>query len=114
VSHIEENAMMPVIRVKHAKERPYLVVDKRLVCDREISLPARGLLCFMLSKPDDWDFFARQIAYEVGVDRHTIGTLLAELERVGYAERVPQREAGKFRGYDWTILEERKAVPPWR
>lgn len=98
---------MPVIRVKHAKDRPYLVVDKSILYERGLSLQARGLLCFMLTKPDNWDFHAKQIAQEVGVDRHTVGALLAELLLAGFAAREAKREGGRFRGYDWTIYESR-------
>ena len=36
------------------KERNYTVLGNHLLTDRKLSWEARGLLCYPLSRPDDW------------------------------------------------------------
>ncbi|WP_457635824.1 helix-turn-helix domain-containing protein [Persephonella sp.] len=52
-----------------------------------LSLQAKGLYCYLYSKPDNWNFSAERIAVECNTSRNTILKYLKELEDNGYLER---------------------------
>ena len=105
--------MQSIIRVEHDKDRPFLVVSKETVRDKEVSFEARGFLIFLLAKPDDWQIRPEQLAEECGVHPSTIYRLLGKLIKVGYVHRIiiPRRKAdGTFDSAAlYTVFEDRRA-----
>jgi hypothetical protein len=67
---------------------PYTRVPNVTVNDKRIDLKARGLLLFMLSKPDGWQFRERTLADHCGVSRAQIRTALQTLITFGYVKRI--------------------------
>ena len=55
-----------------------------LLWDREISLKAKGLYCFMESKPNDWNFTAGSMSKQLKESRKTILAAMAELKDFGF------------------------------
>ena len=104
--------MRSIIRVQHDKDRPYLQVSKETLRDNEVSFEARGFLCFLLAKPDDWRIRPEQLAEECGLHRTTIFRLLNRLIEADYVKRdeIRRRRAdGKFEcGSLYTVFEDRK------
>ena len=45
--------MPGIVRVGH-RRHPYVVIDRRPLEDERLSWAARGLLGYLLAKPDDW------------------------------------------------------------
>ena len=45
--------MPTIIRVKH-KRAPFVVIDRRVLEDERLTWAARGVLGYLLAKPDDW------------------------------------------------------------
>jgi len=52
---------MSIIRVKKDRNNPYLIMNKTGLNDSRLSLRAKGLLCYLLSKPDNWYINTREI-----------------------------------------------------
>ena len=103
-----------IYRATKDKDHPYVMVLKETLYDKTLSLKAKGLLCFILSKPDDWKIFIDALSRELLESRNTIASILNELIDKGYClrQRSLRTEKGKFTGYDYIIfesLEERKA-----
>lgn len=62
--------------------------------DRRLSYRARGVLCELLSRPDDWDTTAdrmSQAGVARGAGREAMRTVFAELEAAGYLVRIRKR-----------------------
>lgn len=51
---------MAIIKAKQKKD--YLEIPNSSARDKDISLEAKGLLCVLLSMPDDWKIYKRQIS----------------------------------------------------
>ena len=103
--------MMPIIRVKKDKNHPYVMIKKDTLRDPELSLKAKGLMAFLLSKPDDWEIYAGQLATELAEHRQTVGRIIKELIKAGYCKRESQRTGkGKYFGYEYTIYEEKQKI----
>lgn len=63
-----------------------------------MSLKAKGLWGFVMTKPDSWDINVRGLAAQLKEDKDTIANILRELTKFGYYESV------KTRGKDGKIL----------
>ena len=102
---------MAIIRQKR-KDR-FLVVDNKIIEDKRLSFKARGLLIYMLSKPDDWKFWTSELVKRSAKDGiSSIRTALKELEGAGYLTRKRERSSkGTFTSQDW-ILTDKPAFQP--
>lgn len=89
-----------------AKEK-YTVVDSEIFRDKNLSLKAIGLLCFLLSLPDKWEFSENGLISCFEKDKQaSVRSGLKELETIGYLIRKKTRDArGKVNGAEWIIRE---------
>ena len=71
----------------YRSDDPYTRVPNTTVNDKRLDLKARGLLLFMLSKPDGWQFRERTLADHCGVSRAQIRTAMQTLITHGYVKR---------------------------
>lgn len=87
------------------KKNPYVMIDNRPINDRELSFGARGLLAYLLSKPDDWKVQMSDLVN--GPDGASkVRGYLKELQKHGYAKLHRQRdEKGHVLGSEWIIRE---------
>ena len=84
----------------------YTKVSNELLKDKELSLPAKGLLITMLSLPDDWSYSTLGLTSIVKESKNTIHRLLKELESKNYLIRKSVRDdKGRFVKYDYIIYE---------
>ena len=81
----------------YRSDDPFTRVPNVTINDSQLDLKARGLLVFMLSKPDGWAFRERALADQTGVSREQIRTALAKLTEAGYVRRVRKMVEGKPR-----------------
>ena len=96
---------MCVFRVE--KNKNYTIMSNYHLQDLRISLKAKGLLSFMLSLPDDWDFTLQGLAAccKEGVD--AIRQAVRELEDNGYLRRIRIRKAnGRLSCQTYDIFEQ--------
>ena len=82
-------------------------IDNELLDDSSLSLRARGLLAYMLSKPDDCKFCVRELAKCSSKDGITaIRTALKEIEKAGYLTwQNNRKENGRFGGTTWKLAD---------
>lgn len=78
---------MAVIRTK--REDKFTVVDNEIFQPGKLSFDARGLLCTLLSKPDDWSVIVKALENETkGCRKHSktdaLYAMLKELKEAGY------------------------------
>ena len=96
---------MPVSRVKKHQHN-YIIIDKSGITDTRLSLRARGMLAYFLTKPDDWEISIRDLVRHTPEGREALTTAMRELEAYGYAIKTLQRdEMGRLRGYVTTVYE---------
>lgn len=92
---------MTILRNK--RDHKFSIIDNDVLNNRSLSFMARGLLAYMLSKPDDWKFRTTALAKRSPKDGVTaICSALAEIEKAGYLiRRENRKENGQFDGTDW-------------
>lgn len=98
-----------VLVIKRAR-RPdsgFLLIRNDVLRDSRLSYRARGLLCAMLSYPDDWRFNRDWLAGQSEREGQTaVRTALQELERHGYLKRERRKNpaTGKF-GWEHVLYD---------
>ena len=102
---------MAIIRQKRKKR--FSIIDNRVIEDKRLTWGARGLLEYMLSKPDDWKFYMSElITHSDNEGRDKTYGYLKELKKYGYVIRKQGRNSkGKFEAQD-LIVTDTPALPP--
>lgn len=73
---------------------------------RALSFKARGLLIYLLSKPQDWRVSSKQLAKASPQGITAIRSAMKELVACGYARlQTIQGEDGRLSGRLWTISD---------
>lgn len=93
-------------------ETRFYTLNKSISEDGRLSWAARGVLIFLLGKPDNWEVSVKhlinQTAEAVGKasGRDAVRVILKELEQVGYlVADVARSEGGVFNGMAYTVCE---------
>lgn len=109
-------AVVSIVRV--SKRERFVVMDKTGLEDPRLSFKTKGLLAYLLAKPDNWTINYRQLV-KVGPDgKSLVLSALKELEKYGYLQR---RRVNTSEGYRWeqTLYEypmggkPEHGKPPW-
>ena len=97
---------MPIVKVKKYKD-PYVQIDKRVIEDTRLSWKAKGMLVYLLSKPDNWQVRVKDLVKKAKDGREAALSGIAELIENGYAIREQSHtEAGKWAVTVYTITEQ--------
>lgn len=82
-----------IYRAEHSKENPYFQMLRAAAQNRELTFEARGVLAYILSKPDDWKVQPSDL--EQQCKKSVVYRVLAELIKHGYIDRVQERNDKK-------------------
>lgn len=85
-------------------------ISRDLIFDNELSDRARFVYCYMMAKPDNWEFFVKVMAREIGYHEDTLHKYINELIQRGWLERNGQSRNGENRwgAVSYTIYETRQ------
>ena len=103
---------MPIFRATHDKN--YTVIFNETLEDDSLTFQARGMLCYLLAKPDHWRASTMELAKAGGCGRDRIHTIMKELEGAGYVKKhkaVKAEDNGKFIGTTYDVFERPKTGP---
>ena len=88
------------------KNKNYTIMSNYHLQDRNLSYKAKGLLSFMLSLPEDWDYSINGLVSISKEGVKAIRNILQELQRYGYLViEKKQNEIGQFE-YEYLIYEQ--------
>lgn len=102
----EDKRSDEVIRVRKSPNR-FVVMDKTFLEDSRLSYKAKGILAYLLSKPDDWKVIVGNLVNYSADGKASVYAGLKELKEYGYYEKVPIRNEQGTRIVRWesTIYE---------
>lgn len=100
---------MSIIRVE--KKGNYSVISNECLDDPELSFKAKGLLCYLLTKPSHWTINVKHLITVSKDGRDAVYSIIDDLVVAGYIvkERI-KGEAGKFAAFNY-IVHEHKPLP---
>lgn len=96
---------MSIFRIKKTKD--YTVMSNYHLKDKRLSLKAKGLLSWMLSNNDDWDYSLAGIVACCKEGETTVNTALRELQEFGYVQIIknkPSKDNNRIH-YDYNVYE---------
>jgi hypothetical protein len=96
-----------VTTIRVEKKRNYVSIQNDVLCDARLSWKARGILAYLLSKPDDWQIRIADLIKGGPDGKDAIYSALAELGSLGYLEKYTIKdEGGRFGGVAYVIHED--------
>lgn len=94
---------MAVFKVEKTKN--YTVMSNYHLQDKRLSLKAKGLLSYMLSLPETWDYSLNGLCAICKEGKKAIRNILSELKEFGYLEVIQCREKNGYYKYEYIIRE---------
>ena len=102
--------IMSVFRVE--KNNNYTVMANYHLRDKELSFKAKGLLSYMLSLPEDWDYSLNGLASVSKEGIKAIKNIITELKEKGYLKiNRLRKENGQYQ-YEYLIREIPEGIEP--
>lgn len=95
---------MAVFKIE--KNKNYTIMSNYHLRDKNLSLKAKGLLSFMLSLPDDWDYSLNGLCAICKEQETAIKSTLKELKRTGYLVIDKVRGDKGYFEYVYNIYEQ--------
>jgi hypothetical protein len=98
----------PITRAAHDRDNPYFLMRRDTAQDSSLSFEARGVLSYLLSKPDDWKVYVGDLRREGNIGKDQIQRILKELEIARYLTRKKCRD--RLGQWDWQCLVNEKPM----
>lgn len=84
---------------------PFAQIPNELISDPSISWAAKGVYCYLASKPDGWQFYETEIQNNSSTGITNTRTAIHQLIEAGYLHRTPTRnELGHNTGYRYELV----------
>ena len=103
---------MSIIRIGR-KTQNFAVLDKAFLENKTLSWKAKGMLAYLLSRPEDWHVMAKQLTTCSTDGRDANYSALKELEVAGYILRNKLKDAaGRIKEFEYVVFEKPQIVAP--
>lgn len=115
IEHTKGIMSANIILTHHVKD-PFARVSKQLLNDPAISFKAKGILAYLLGKPEDWKLRVSDLENHSSDGKDSIRSALNELRAAGYAkfERIKKKGVivdGVWKICDFPIFSPRTGFP---
>ena len=95
-----------IFRINKNKDNPYVQLDKRIFENNALSWKAKGLLGYLLSKPDNWTVLVADIIKQSTDGRDAVYSGIKELRQAGYVHKEYIRDdKGRMLGCEYIVYE---------
>ena len=93
--------------IRNPERKSYTKICNDVLRNKSLSLKARGLLCYLLSLPDEWNVNLAHLETISDKDgRTSVISGMRELKQGGYLVRSIERDNGVIVRHVWTVFEE--------
>ncbi len=94
-----------IFRVEKNPDNPFVMIDRRPIENPKLSWKAKGLLAYLLSRPDNWIVRFRDLVNRSPDGAHTVRAAMKELRAAGHVKVLAEREKGRVLQWTYTIHE---------
>jgi DnaD/phage-associated family protein len=94
-----------IFRVRGRDQFPYVITDRRPVDNPKLSYKAKGILTYLLSRPDGWEVNVPDLVNHSTDGAASIRTGLKELRDAGHIHYNVQREGGYIKCWVIEVYE---------
>jgi hypothetical protein len=95
-----------IFKAQHNADNPYVILDKRPIENPKLSWKAKGLLAYLLSRPDEWIVRMGDLIKRSTDRESATRTAIQELIDAGHIVRETVRQAGKFDSWLMKVYEQ--------
>lgn len=89
------------------RDNPYVQIDKECINDKRLSWKAKGILAYLLSKPDNWQVYLTDLKKQSIDGTRSVSSGMKELEKYHYIEKGKRRnKKGRFEGWEYLVYEQ--------
>jgi hypothetical protein len=101
-----------IFRKPKDKNNPYVMANKEYINDPNLSFKAKGIMTYLLSKPDNWKLVHSDLKNNAKDNDTSIRNGIRELEQAGYI-RIQKHIDGQNRinPEKYWIFEEKQTSP---
>ena len=97
---------MPIIK-RSKRTHPFVTIDKSILLNQQLSWKAKGILCYLLSLPDDWQIYITELTKHSTDGRTSTTSAMNELIKAGYIKRIQlKNDNGRFDGVEYHVHDE--------
>ena len=90
-------------------EANFTIIRNELLSDG-LSCEALGVICYLLSKPDNWEISKRELGKHFRIGRDKINRIINELLKAGYMEtHQPRSRDGKVLESVFVCLDQKRS-----
>jgi hypothetical protein len=94
-----------IFRTVKSKDNPYVMTDRRPVDNPRLSFKAKGILTYLLSRPDGWEVSVTDLCNHATDGEASIRSGLKELREAGHMRYTVSREQGRITGWLIEVYE---------
>lgn len=94
-----------IFRVAKNADNPFVMIDRRVIENPALSWKAKGMLAYLLSRPDNWVVRFSDLVKRSPDGGHTVRAALKELRDAGHLKITTERENGRVKQWIYTIFE---------
>lgn len=96
-----------MVRIRKEYSKGFTTTSNTIIRDERLTWKARGIFNYLWSMPDDWDFYAKEVAKHAKDGIHSLDSGLEELAKYGYLERTRLRDKkGRFGAPVWVLHDD--------
>lgn len=101
-----------IFKIHHTKD--YTIISNKILEDKNLTWKAKGLMAYLLSRPEDWRVFMKQLEGISKDGKHATRSALQELIDKGYiVKKVLRDKKGKFSAFLYEVYEEPSLKNPF-
>lgn len=96
-----------MVRIRKEYSKGFTTTSNTIIRDERLTWKARGIFNYLWSMPNDWDFYAKEVAKHAKDGIHSLDSGLEELAKYGYLERTRLRDKkGRFGAPVWVLHDD--------
>lgn len=88
------------------RKNNFTIIPNKILNNANLTWETRGLISYLISKPDDWCISVGQLIKAGPSSRRVIYRMLKELQNAGYIVKVQENEKGRFGSVVYELYEE--------
>jgi hypothetical protein len=110
VGRLDGDAPVTIVRREHRAH--FTILPNAIFLDERLSIEAKGVLGYLLSRPHKWSVRLEQIGWALRIGREKLQRIFRELISTGYVTREQQRMADdqRFGRVDYVVQDVPEAV----
>lgn len=103
---MSKRTLQTIFRVIKNRDNPYAQINKKVLEDPRLSYKAKGIMAYLLSRPDDWIVRHKDLVNRSTDGKDSVSSGLKELKQLGYLQELVWRDKNRIAYREILIFED--------